>query len=215
MKKVIAINGSPRKKGNTATLLQHALDGAAEAGAATEMVHLYDLNFRGCLSCFACKKKNSTFIGRCASRDGLSPILEKAMQSDVVLLGSPIYLGNITGEMQSCLERLLFMNLSYDDVSRTNFTGSINVGFIYTMGLPEDRMRESGYDALIAHRNTRYSVILRGKWEDMISTDAHQFEDYSEYAASLFNEAHKKKVFAEQFPIDCRNAHAMGKRLVG
>ena len=215
MKKVIAINGSPRKKGNTAVLLQHALDGASEAGAATEMIHLYDLDYQGCISCFACKKKNSKFIGRCASRDGLSPVLEKAMQSTVLLLGSPIYFGNITGEMQSFLERLLFMNLSYDHPSRSTFTGCIHMGFIYTMGLPDSLMREVGYDTLIAQRKARYSMILKGKWEDLISTDTCQFDDYSQYAAGLFDEAHKKKVQAEQFPIDCEKAHVLGKGLAG
>ena len=54
--KVIGINGSPRKRWNTATLVQDALDGAAEAGAETELVNLYDLDFRGCTSCFSCKR---------------------------------------------------------------------------------------------------------------------------------------------------------------
>ena len=53
--KVIAVNGSPRKKWNTATLLERALEGAASKGAETELVHLYDLDFKGCVSCFACK----------------------------------------------------------------------------------------------------------------------------------------------------------------
>ena len=53
--KVIAINASPRRKWNTATLLQSALEGAASQGAETELVHLYDLDFKGCTSCFACK----------------------------------------------------------------------------------------------------------------------------------------------------------------
>jgi len=53
--KVIAINGSPRKKWNTATLLEKALAGAASQGAETELMHLYDLNYKGCISCFACK----------------------------------------------------------------------------------------------------------------------------------------------------------------
>jgi Multimeric flavodoxin WrbA len=53
--KIIAFNGSPRKKWNTATLLQKALDGAASKGAETELIHLYDLNYKGCISCFACK----------------------------------------------------------------------------------------------------------------------------------------------------------------
>jgi len=55
--KVIAVNGSPRKKWNTATLLHKALDGAKSIGAQTEFIHLYDLNFKGCTSCFACKKR--------------------------------------------------------------------------------------------------------------------------------------------------------------
>lgn len=57
MNKAIALNGSPRKNGNTATLLQKALAGAAEAGAETELIHLIDLDYKGCSSCFACKRK--------------------------------------------------------------------------------------------------------------------------------------------------------------
>ncbi len=50
--KVIAINGSPRKRWNTATLLEKALEGAASQGAETELIHLYDIDFKGCTSCF-------------------------------------------------------------------------------------------------------------------------------------------------------------------
>jgi multimeric flavodoxin WrbA len=55
--KIMAINGSPRKEWNTATLLQKALEGAASQGATTELIDLYDLNYKGCISCFACKEK--------------------------------------------------------------------------------------------------------------------------------------------------------------
>ena len=88
--KVIAVNGSPRKTWNTATLLQKALDGAKSVGADTELVHLYDLNFKGCTSCFACKRKDGKFIGRCAMQDGLTSLLAKIRECDVLLLGSPI-----------------------------------------------------------------------------------------------------------------------------
>lgn len=56
--KVMAFNGSPREKRNTAILLNSALEGAASKGAETELVHLYNLNFKGCSSCFACKLKD-------------------------------------------------------------------------------------------------------------------------------------------------------------
>jgi multimeric flavodoxin WrbA len=55
--KVMAFNGSPRKKWNTATLLEKALEGAASQGAETELIHLYDLDFKGCISCFAYKTR--------------------------------------------------------------------------------------------------------------------------------------------------------------
>src|ERR1035438_4773585 len=99
--KVLAINGSPRKTWNTATLLNKALEGAASQGAETELIHLYDLNFKGCTSCFACKLKGGKSYGHCGFKDELSPILDKIPQIDVLILGSPIYLGAITGELKS------------------------------------------------------------------------------------------------------------------
>lgn len=109
----IAINGSPRKKGNTATLLEHTLAGAASRGAETELIHLYDLDYKGCTSCFACKLKGGKSYGKCAMLDGLTPVLEKIARADALFLGSPIYLGMVTGEMRSFMERLLFLNLTY------------------------------------------------------------------------------------------------------
>ena len=111
--KVIAINGSPRKKWNTATLLEKALEGAASEGAETELIHLYDLNFKGCTSCFACKLKDGKSYGKCAMKDELTPVLEKLEDADAVILGSPLYLGNSTGEMRSFMERYIFPYLVY------------------------------------------------------------------------------------------------------
>ena len=74
--KVMAFNGSPRKKRwNTITLLENALEGAQSAGAETELVHLYDLSFSGCISCFSCKKIERKENGVCAVKDDLTPIL--------------------------------------------------------------------------------------------------------------------------------------------
>lgn len=71
MANVIAVNGSPRKKWNTATLLKHALEGGKSLGADTELVHLYDLDYKGCTSCFACKLKGGKSYGKCATKDEL------------------------------------------------------------------------------------------------------------------------------------------------
>jgi len=98
--RIIALNGSPRKDWNTATLLQKALEGATSQGAETELHHLYELNYRGCVSCFACKVRNGSSYGKCAVRDELSAILENIETVDAILLGSPIYFGTATGEMK-------------------------------------------------------------------------------------------------------------------
>ena len=210
---VIAVNGSPRKKWNTATLLQKALEGAASTGAQTEMVHLYDLRYKGCTSCFACKRKDGA-LGRCAMKDDLTDVLEKIAHCDVLLLGTPIYYANITGEMLSFLERLLFSSMTYNIGHRSTFCGKFSSGFIYTMNVPSDAMEKLGYGALF----DRYKALLErfgGPSEILVSNDTYQFDDYSKYEASMFDEEHKAKVRAEQFPVDCRKAFEMGARLTG
>ena len=61
--KVMAFNGSSRKKWNTATLFKKAIEGAASQGVETSLVHLYDLHFKGCISCFACKTRGGKSYG--------------------------------------------------------------------------------------------------------------------------------------------------------
>ena len=208
--KVIAVNGSPRKTWNTATLLQKALDGAKSIGAQTEFIHLYDLDFKGCTSCFTCKEKDTGHAGHCAMKDDLTNVLEQILGCDVLLLGSPIYFGNITGEMHSFLERLLFSTLSYNSGGhRSVFQGKLSSGFIYTMGVPE----ESVYQAVFHHYRDLLQRSFNGTSEFLLSTDTYQFEDYSKYEASRFNEKHKSQVRAEQFPIDSQKAFDMGVRL--
>ena len=209
--KAIAINGSPRKKWNTVTLLKKSLESAAAVGVETELIHLYNLTFKGCCSCFDCKKSN--FAGTCVMKDDLTAVLKRIMESDLLLLGSPIYLGNITGEMKSFMERLVFAILSYDLVTRTKFIGRIQTGFIYTMGLPHDMVESFGYQ-YIFETNKRYLQLLNGRSEYIISADNYQFDDYSNYTASNFDERHKAFVRKEQFPKEFHKAFEMGKRLV-
>ena len=75
--KAIGINGSPRKGWNTGTLVSKALEGVASAGAETELIQLYAEPLKGCLECFACKRKGNKTGGRCAIRDNMRPLLEK------------------------------------------------------------------------------------------------------------------------------------------
>lgn len=211
--KVIAVNGSPRNNGNTAVLLQNALRGAEANGAQTELINLYQLDFKGCISCFSCKRKGSQCKGLCAVKDDLTGVLERILSGDSILLGSPIYLGNVTGEMRSFWERLIFPSLTYNEGQRTIFQGRIASGFIYTMNAPEAIARQVHYDKIFEQNKNLLKGILRGDSEFMASYDTYQFHDYSLYEASRFDEAHKAEVKAKQFPADCQKAYEMGIRL--
>ena len=210
--KVIAINGSPRKTWNTATLLQHALEGAASQGAETELYHLIDYDFKGCRSCFACKRIGGKSYGKCAAKDGLTPILEKIdKEADALILGSPIYIGGLTADMRALVERLLYPYAKYDKVRTKLFGRRIPVGLIYTMNWD---------DALLQKMDCGLSFVegslddTLGPLETLYVTDTCQFDDYSKYDITLFDVDAKKKRREEHFPIDCRNAFDMGVRMV-
>src|SRR5512135_1393038 len=178
--KIMAFNGSPRKKWNTATLLSKALEGAASCGAKTELIHLYDLDFKGCISCFACKTIGGKSYGKCVVKDDLKPIFRKIEKADAIILGSPIYYGTVTGEMKSFMERLLFPYSTYTDPPGTLYPRKIQTGFIYTLNAPEETIKERGYDRYFKANEMTLERVF-GYSETLCSYDTYQFDDYANY----------------------------------
>jgi len=210
--KVMAFNGSPRKRWNTATLLEKALEGAASKGAKTELIHLYDLDFKGCISCFACKTIGGKSYGKCAVKDDLKPIFRKIEKVDAIILGSPGYFGAVSGEMKSFMERLLFPYSTYTDPPQSLFPRKIKSGFIYTMGVTEKMFQEVGY----SRQFNLHEMILKriyGASEYMCSFDTYQFDDYSRVLSSRFDPEKKAQRRKEIFPKDCEKAFEMGAKL--
>lgn len=211
--KAIGVNGSPRKTWNTATLLGKALEGAASRGARTETYHLYDLTFKGCVSCFACKTIGGKSYGRCAREDDLTPILRALDEVDIVIMASPIYFGTVTGEMRSFMERLIFPYMTYTDPPESLFPpGKLRTGFIYTLGATEELAKERGFDRHIAANEMLLKMIF-GVSETVCSFDTYQFDDYSKFYAPRWDPEKKAKRKSDVFPADCRNAYEMGSRL--
>ncbi|MFC2018006.1 flavodoxin family protein [Chloroflexota bacterium] len=208
---VLAINGSPRKEWNTATLLNKTLEGAASQGQEIELIHLYDLDFRGCKSCFACKKRGGKSYGRCAAKDSLTPVLEKVQEANALILGSPLYFGSVTGEMKSFIERLLFPYLTYTDPPGTLFPRKIKTGFIYTMNATEQIMQVLGWDKQLEFCR-HMLIMIFGHSEPLFCFDTYQFKDYSKVVADRFNPEEKARQRREVFPLDCKKAFDMGVR---
>ena len=215
MAKIFAINGSPRKDGNTAKLLKRVLEGAESAGAETSLIHLSELNFTGCLSCFKCKLLNSDGMGRCALKDDLAPILEELLNSDGVVMGSPIYFGAESGLYRNFLERFFFPLLRYTDPVGTAAPKKFDFGFVYTMNVSSEQMVQYGYRDFL-EKSHRFPPFLLGSKNvyTLYANDTYQFDDYSRYESSMFDAEHKKRMRETLFASDLEKAFEMGKNLV-
>lgn len=215
--KAVLINGSPRRKNwNTITLLQEAQKGLEEMGFETEIFNLYAQLYRGCVSCFLCKKKGNIKKHLCAYKDDLTPILQKSMEADVIIIGSPVYLGEPTGETRAFIERLLFPITSYMVDENGNSVSILNktvpTAMIYTMNCPRDFMDKLHYPTLLGNTVDALKMLF-GYSEVLYSCDTYQFKDYSQYEANRFDVDHKIEMRDKQFPIDCKEAYELGKRL--
>ena len=213
MKKIYAVNGSPRKNGNTAQLLQKALEGAASAGAEVKLIQLADLDFSGCRSCFACKKLANPSPG-CVLKDDLAEILKELFQADGIIMGSPIYFGAESGLYRNFLERLFFPMLRYTNPPSSRAEKRIDFGFIYTMNVPENVMDEYGYNAYLQSQSQTPGLIFNSRnIYTLYACDTHQFDDYSKYECTLFDAGHKAEMRKTQFISDLAKAFEMGRKL--
>ena len=129
----------------------------------------------------------------------------------MLLIGSPIYLGDTTSQFHAFVERLHFCTLSYDDYSNY-FTGKVNVGVIFTMNAPQAYYQLQYRKKLSEQANAFRS--LNGKVQSLCSFDTLQVRDYSKFSMAGFNAEHKKAHHEKQFPLDLEKACQMGKELV-
>ena len=207
--KTVIINGSPRKSRNTAQLLRQAQKGAEAAGHETLYVDLYDLRFTGCRSCLGCKRRGIAEPWRCCIKDELSPVLEEIGRADHLILGSPIYFSQPTGELRMLLERACFPPLSYNDYSSL-FPGRVDVTVFLTMNCPPAHY-ESEYRAAMEEYFGPFRS-LNGRVEIIPVCDTLQVDDYSRYEMRGFSEEHKKAVHEQEFPDALARAFEVGRR---
>ncbi|ADD68594.1 NADPH-dependent FMN reductase [Denitrovibrio acetiphilus DSM 12809] len=211
--KVIGLNGSPRKKFNTATVLRHALEGAESKGAKTEIINLYDYKFQGCISCFACKLKDNITGGICAVKDDVTSILVKMAEADAVIFGSPVYFADVTSSTRAILERFMYAPFVYCKDYSSVYEGKMKTACIYTMNVKSKDMENRGY--VRTFETTRsYLERIYGHSEYITVNDTTQFADYSKYIAEAFDPVAKAKARKEVFPQDCEKAFKLGASLV-
>lgn len=208
MKKIMIIDGGPRKSFNTASMLQKFAEGAKSVSGEIEVktIRLYDFEYKGCMSCMVCKVMNKA-SNVCKFKDTLTPILEEIAQADGLALGSPIYFGQITGQMQAFLERLAFPWLSYNDYSLTA-PKRMPVVLIDTMnGLPEQN-NSQGYGSM------EYCITAAlGEPKKLTAYNTYQVKDYTRFELASFSEEAKRNWRDTHWEEDLQKAFDAGKQM--
>ena len=208
MKHIVAVNAGPRKGWNTDLLVNKAAEGARSAGAEVEIIDLYKLEkYTGCVSCFGCK--TAGHLGRCVQRDGLAPALEKIEHADGLILGTPIYLGEVTAACRALIERLIFPRITYKTEPRSYTERRIGALFILTHNAPEGAYAELA---------KRYQGMLEGfvgPTRTLAAGATLQVNDYDRYGWTMFDPAERKARRETVFPETEKEACALGAALAG
>ena len=98
---IVCLLGSPRMKGNSSTIAKHFCDMAEKLGAQVRTFALNEIRYRGCQGCMACKTK----LDRCALKDDLTEVLEAVRETDVLVLASPVYCGEVSSQLKGFIDR--------------------------------------------------------------------------------------------------------------
>ncbi len=108
--KVVAFNGSPRKDGNTTILINRVFRELEKDGVETELVQLSGKEIHGCIACYKCFENKDR---RCAVKtDMANECIEKMIEADGIILGSPVYFTDVTAEMKALIDRAGFVSIS-------------------------------------------------------------------------------------------------------
>lgn len=142
-KKVLILSGSPRRNGNSDTLCDRFMAGAAEAGCYCEKIFVRDMNIAPCLGCYYCEKTG----GECAQRDDMEELLQKMIDFDVLVLASPVYFYSVNSQIKTVIDRSvaryteirdkeLYYILTAAEDKKTTFDGALTCFHGFASCLP-------------------------------------------------------------------------------
>jgi multimeric flavodoxin WrbA len=122
--KVVAFNGSPRVGGNTEQAIKLVLDELQKFGIETELVQLGGRKVYGCLACGKCMEKKDN---RCVRKDDeMNTYIQKMLEADGIILGSPVYFSNVSTEIKALIDRCGFVSKANGDTLK----GKVGVGVV-------------------------------------------------------------------------------------
>lgn len=181
--KVLAINGSYRRNGNTSTLIHAALAEARAIGAETETIQIADLKFTGCRGCYGCKLKGKP-QEYCVIKDDLQGVIRKAMDCDILIIGSPVYFGDVTGEVRNFINRFIYPHLSYS-TGPAPFKKPVKTLMIYSGNIPAEMMEEGIYTKLMDD-NKMWFEMYAGPSQYFMACETPMFDDLEKYDGDMY-----------------------------
>ncbi|MBR4036318.1 MAG: flavodoxin family protein [Oscillospiraceae bacterium] len=212
MKKIVAINASPRSGWNTAQLVKQAGMGAKKENAIVKEYDLYKLDkFTGCVSCFGCK--TAANLGKCIWKDGLAEVLEEIRTADGLIIGTPNYLGDVSAGFRALYERLIFQYISYKKETPNYSERKIPVLFIMTSNADEDFYDKIGYTAMLERYKANFENFV-GPVKMMTCGRTKQVNDYDRYNWTMFNPEEVIKRHETVWPMEKAKAYALGAKMV-
>jgi multimeric flavodoxin WrbA len=133
---LLTVHGSPRPRGHSSTIADLFTAAAEASGATATVYHLNTLHYRGCQGCYACKKTRED----CILRDDLTPVLEAMHGADVIVLATPAYFFDVSGQMKCFIDRWFshFTTEYRQGEVRTRLPFGKRLVFIQTQGAPQD-----------------------------------------------------------------------------
>jgi len=148
--KIIGVIGSPRKGSNTEILVEEVLKGAADAGAETKSYNLAELDITPCEACMYCKGNQ----GECATNDDMQEIYKELNEAHGLIVGSPVYFGQMSAQTKSFIDRLFAFYLPDSGETRKQ-----NIAFVFSQGSPDEDLFAEYYDYVEKIFGMAYNVI--------------------------------------------------------
>jgi multimeric flavodoxin WrbA len=136
--KIVCLLGSPREKGNSATIANRFCDTAERLGAEIRIFALNKLEYKGCQGCMACKTK----LDRCILEDDLTDVLEAVRETDLLVLATPIYLFDVTSQLKTFFDRTFsfFVPDFFTNPNKGRLAPGKKLVFIQVQGQPDQSM---------------------------------------------------------------------------
>jgi len=175
---ILALQGSPRKKGNTATILGLMKDEFSSLGHEVTTISIQDKTIKGCLACGKCKQIQES-VG-CIQDDDAIPILEQMTRSDLVIYASPLYFWGLAGPLKTLIDRTYSLYTAYHQPEHASLVEGQRHALLMTGGGPFDNNAEFVFNAFSKlqkpHKAIHAGELYIGgcKPDEELSADAQQ-----------------------------------------